>query len=142
MMGLRIAKSILITLLFLTTTSCTYCIASDAEDNFTLGSALTKLTAAVESAVRYDDPPLMLNDLELLQFSTKHDPTLLEPFSGYALKTFVQNRHAVVLVCDKLGKHALLEDAGCTSPLDKHLWKEQLDRPCDFTIKLGEICQD
>lgn len=142
MTEIRRFKSIFVILLMLTTTGCTCCIASDVEDNYTLGSALTKLTAAVESTVRYDDPPPKLNDLELLQLSTKHDPTLLEPFSDYVLKTFVQNRHAIVLVCDKTGKYAMLEDGGCTSKLDKHLWKEAPEANCSFTIKLGEICQD
>ena len=139
---IKIAKRILISFLFISTTGCTCCIANDAEDNYTLGSALTKLTAAVESAVRYDNPPPGLNDFELLQFSTKHDPQLLEPFSGFVLKTFVQNRHVIVLVCDKFGKYAKLEDAGCTSPLDRNLWKERSEMPCGFTIKLEEICQD
>lgn len=135
-------KSILITLLIITTTGCSCCIASDAEDNYTLGSALTKLTAAVESAVRYEDLPMGLNDFELLQFATKHDQQLLEPFSEYVLKTLVQNRHVDVLVCDKSGKYAKLEDAGCTSQLDRHLWKENPEIPCYFSIKLNEVCQD
>lgn len=142
MTKLSLCKSILITLLIITTTGCTCCIASDAEDNYTLGSALTKLTAAVESAVRYENPPPRLNDIELLQFATKHDSQLLGPFSGYVVKTLVQNRHVDVLVCDKSGRYAKLEDAGCTSQLDRHLWKEQPEMPCNFSIKLEEICQD
>lgn len=142
MITINLCKSIIFTLLIITTTGCTCCIASDAEDNYTLGSALTKLTAAVESAVRYEDLPPGLNDIELLQFATKHDQQLLEPFSEYLIKTHVQNRHVDVLVCDKSGKYAKLEDAGCTSQLDKLQWKMQPELPCSFSIKLEETCQD
>jgi hypothetical protein len=141
MVSMKIAKSILILLFLVITTGCTCCIASDAEDNYTLGSALTKLSAAVESSVQYDAPPPGMKDLELLQFSTKHDPKLLEPFSEYLLKTLVQNGHAIVLVCDRLGTKAILEDAGCTSVLDRNAWKGNIENPCDFVVNLAEVCQ-
>lgn len=142
MKAIKIVQSVIVTSLFISVTGCTCCIANDAEDNYTLGSALTKLSAAVEATVQYDEPPPGLNGLELLQYSTKHDPKLLEPFSGYLLKTLVKNGHAAVLVCDKSGEYAKLEDAGCTSQLDKHPWKEQPQQSCNFSLNLEEICQE
>jgi hypothetical protein len=140
MMAIRLVNSILLLLVFITTTGCTCCIASDAEDNYTLASALTKLSAAVEATVRYDEPPPGLNDFELLKLATKEDPKLLEPFAGYQIKTLVQNKHAAVLVCDDAGKVALFEDAGCTSQMDRNHWKNDSKTPCTFSIKLDEVC--
>jgi hypothetical protein len=45
-------------------------------------SALTKLSAAVESTVRYKNPPTGLDDRELLALSTRHDPALLDNFKA------------------------------------------------------------
>ena len=75
-------------------------------------SALTKLSAAVESTVRYKNPPTGLDERELLTLSTRHDPALLDNFKGYTIRVLRQSRHSVVLVCDATGSRALLEDAG------------------------------
>jgi len=82
---------------------------------FTLASALTKLTTAVESKVRFENAPTNLNDRELLQLATEHDPGLLDPFTEYLLKAVNQNNYAIVLICSNDSMKALLEDAGCTS---------------------------
>jgi len=108
---------------------------------YVLGSALTKLSASVEATVRYEDPPQGINDKELLALSTKHDPGLMESFADYTLRVSRQDGHAVVLVCDKDGKIGLLEDAGCSSEMDKHLWKEDPPKPCEFTITVRDVCQ-
>ena len=34
----------------------------------------------------------------------------------------------------------LLEDAGCSSELDRHLWKEEPSKRCEFTVKVQEAC--
>lgn len=105
-----------------------------------LGSALTKLSSTVESTVRYKNPPVGISDSDLLILSTQHDPRILEPFSDYTIRVLNQDRHAVVLVCNKEGKSALLEDAGCSPELDKHLWKEQPSVPCQFSLSTSIIC--
>ena len=48
----------------------------DREEMYIKASALTKLSAAVESTVRYKNPPPGLNDRELLTLATRHDPAL------------------------------------------------------------------
>jgi hypothetical protein len=53
-----------------------------------------------------------------------------------------QDGHAVVLVCDKDGKIGLLEDAGCSSEMDRHLWRENPPEPCEFTVKAQEACPE
>lgn len=121
---------------FVFCSGCTFCIAGDQEDMFTLASALTKLTTAVESKVRFENAPVDLKDKGLLQLATQHDPGLLEPFAEYLLKAVSQNSHAVVLVCTNDGMKALLEDAGCTSRMDMHWWRDQPDRPCEISQNL------
>jgi hypothetical protein len=105
-----------------------------------LGSALTKLSSAVESTVRYKEMGADLPDDKLLILSTKHDPGLLEPFQGYTLRVLRQNGHTAVLVCTEEGLTALLEDAGCTARMDQHRWREQPVPPCEFTLDLDKVC--
>jgi hypothetical protein len=111
----------------------------DAEEMYIRASALTKLSAAVESAVRYKNPPSDLEEQELLVFSTRHDPVLLENFKGYKIRVLRRERHSVVLVCNATGARALLEDAGCTGPMDRARWKEQ-PQPCEFSINTASVC--
>ena len=113
---------------------------SNDEDMYTLASALTKLSASVESTVRYKDPPQNLSDSELLDLATRHDPRLLQPFTGYTLRVLREEHHAIVLVCTKDGTHALLEDAGCTGELDVHLWQNKPQPACEFTLTVRQAC--
>ena len=128
--------------LLVASTGCTVNRAAKAEMMYVLGSALTKLSASVEATVRYENPPEGIGDKELLDVSTKHDPGLMDPFAEYGLWVSRQDGHAVVLVCDKDGKVGLLEDAGCSSEMDRHLWKEYPTKPCDFTVKAKEVCPE
>ncbi|SEK60395.1 hypothetical protein [Nitrosovibrio tenuis] len=110
-----------------------------SDEMYIKASALTKLSAAVESTVRYKNPPPDLSDSELLALATRHDPILLENFKNYKVKVQRQDRHSVVLICDATGTHALLEDAGCTGPMDRARWIGKPE-PCDFSINVGKIC--
>ncbi len=130
---LGIVSSVIVIGTFTFCCGCTMCLAGEQEEMFTLASALTKLTTAVESKVRFENTPTDLNSQKLLQLATQHDPGLLNPFSEYVLKTANQNRHAIVLVCTADGMKALLEDAGCTSKMDMHWWRDQPDRPCEIS---------
>lgn len=120
---------------------CAHCIANDSESMFKLASALTKLSSAVESTVNLDNPPPGISDSELLVISTKHDPRLLEPFNDYYLRVLSQEQHSIVLVCTKDRKRGLLEDAGCSSKLDMHLWRDQPGNNCDFTLSPSSVCR-
>lgn len=122
------------------TIGCTCSIADDSDNMLPLASALTKLSATVESAVRYKNPPTGISDADLLILSTQHDPRILEPFSSYTIRVLNLDRHAVVLVCNKDGNIALLEDAGCSPELDKHQWKESTPIPCKFSLSPNIIC--
>jgi hypothetical protein len=111
----------------------------DPEEMYMKASALTKLAAAVESTVRYKNPPPEFNDQELLMLATRHDPALLDNFKGYTVRVLRQARHSVVLVCDTPGARALLEDAGCSGPMERHHWMGKPE-PCEFTINTAEVC--
>lgn len=111
----------------------------NAEEMYVKASALTKLSTAVEGVVRYENPPETLSDQELLQLSAEDDITLLEPFNGYVLKVNREFQHAIILVCNADGTKGLLEDAGCTAAIDKHLWQES-NATCDFTLQSDSLC--
>lgn len=111
----------------------------DSEEMYIKASALTKLSAAVESTVRYKNPPPELDENELLKLATRHDPILLENFKDYKIRVLRNDRHSVVLVCDVTGTHALLEDTGCSGPMDRNRWMEK-PAPCDFSIDTKAIC--
>jgi hypothetical protein len=142
MINKPVLQGIALWFLLMASVGCTVSRAAETEKMYVLGSALTKLSASVEAIVRYENPPEGISDKELLELSTKHNPGLMEPFADYTLHVSCQDKHAVVLVCDKGGKAGLLEDAGCSSEMDRHLWKEDPPKPCDFTVKAKEVCPE
>ena len=85
------------------------------------------------------DPPPELRDRQLLTLATQHDPILLDNFKGYTVRVLRQSRHSVVLVCDATGTRTLLEDAGCSGPMDRHQWMGKPE-PCEFTIDTAALC--
>ena len=137
-----VIQSIALWFILLASAGCTVSRAAEAEKMYVLGSALTKLSASVEATVRYENPPEGIGDRELLALSTKHDPGLLETFADYTIWVSRKDGHAVILVCDKAGKVGLLEDAGCSSEMDKHLWKENPPQLCEFTAKVKDVCPE
>lgn len=136
------SKSVLIGCIFVVSffmfLACAHIGTSADEEMYILGSALTKLSSAVESTVRYKAPPTELSDLDLAVLSTKHDPKLLDSFANHRIRILKENRHAIVLICSK-SDQGLLEDAGCTAKLDKHLWKNS--NPCEFTLTVRSVCK-
>lgn len=104
----------------------------------TLGSALTKLSSAVDVTVAYEDLPEGISDRELLIQATRHDPELLRRFDGYRLRVLHQDSYAVLLVCSETDDRALLEDVACTAPMDRHAWREKT--PCEFTLRDSRLC--
>jgi hypothetical protein len=114
--------------------------AHDTEAMLVQASALTKLAAAAESAVRYKRAPENLADRALLQWASAHDPALLAPFARNTLKVLREGRHAIVLMCSEDGKIALLEDAGCSARLDRQRWRDAPGAPCAFTLTPATAC--
>jgi hypothetical protein len=109
------------------------------EAMLTQASALTKLSSAMESLIRYGQPQPGLDDATLLAEGTREDPALMTPFAGFKVRVLNKDRHAVVLVCTKDGQRALLEDAGCTGKMDVHHW-ELAAAPCEFSVSVANAC--
>lgn len=111
-----------------------------SERMYSLASALTRLTAAVESAVRYKNVPSEAGDDMVLELATRHDRALLTPFERYRVRIQRQGHDAVVLVCGRKHDVRLLEDAGCSAKLDRHHWRSSEPLPCEFTLDVAVAC--
>lgn len=135
----RLFVGCLLSLLILT--SCFAANSINPDVLYEKASELTKLSTVVESTVRYKNPPDNLSDDELLKLATQHDPVLLDRFSDFKVRVFQENKHSITLICTKDGARGLLEDAGCTTEMDRHLWQSETPpAPCEFSLKIEEIC--
>lgn len=110
------------------------------DDPALLARDLQKLSAAMESYMLYAHRPPGASEELLLAEGTRDNPRLLEAFSGYRLRLAREQPRALLMVCTKDGKQALMEDVGCTPKLDKRLW-EQGNAPCEFTLEIKDACQ-
>lgn len=73
-----------------------------------------------------------------LENATQHDKRLLDQvFSNYELKVQYQNPYAVLLICSKDGRSAIMEDAGCSARIDRQVTSPA---PCEFTLKVTHGC--
>lgn len=136
-----IGKTVLVALSFLLFSGCCHCRAYDQEEMMPLAASLTKLSTAVEGYVRYKQLPADISGEELLDLVKKDNSRLIEQFQDFNVRVLAQDKHAIVLICTKDGKQGLLEDAGCTAPLDRHLWEAEPIVPCEFTLKASEVCK-
>lgn len=79
------------------------------------------------------------SDEQILKEATRRDERLMAPeFKPYTLRVDYQNPYAVILLCSKDGKQAIMEDAGCSAVLDR-----QVNQPatCEFTLTVNQVCQ-
>ncbi len=132
-----------VTIIFITTVTLVGCRDSNAMDPeamLRLASALTKLSAAVESTCRYKNPPEGLRDAGLIELAIRHDPAISRPFHDYVVRGKCEARHGFVLICTKEDGRALLEDTGCSARLDAHLWQAESPKACEFTVKVEQAC--
>jgi hypothetical protein len=124
------------------TLAATACLEDGRNSNEAMlikAAQLTKLSTAVESTVRYKNPPPDLGEQGLLRLATQHDPQLLANFTGYKVRVLAKDRHSVVLVCTEDGRRGLAEDAACTVALDRQLW-QNAQQPCEFTMDPATVC--
>lgn len=128
---------------------CLYCLCGTTGCSFfstqpkrgTLAAKMMNLSAAVESYFSgLAGPPLGMEDKEILELATEHDDELLaREFKRYPLKVDYQAGHAVLLLCNKDGDRALMEDVGCSAALDRKAFDQKL--PCAFTLKVNAACE-
>ncbi len=112
--------------------------AQDAADVAPLASALTKLSRALDAAA-HAPRHAALDGQGLLDVVRTRDPVLMKAFAGNVVWARRDGGDSIVLVCDAGGRQALLEDAGCTAPLDVQHW--QGFRQCAFTLDPAAVCR-
>lgn len=117
------------------------CAAPDpAQQMYARASALTKLSSAVEAVVVFRKPSPAMSDGELLRLSAADMPAVLQAFEPYDVRVLRHGEAVVLLVCEKAGGRAVLEDASCTARLDRHHWRDAPAAACEFTLRLPQAC--
>ncbi len=81
-------------------------------------------------------PPDAIDDQVFNALGSSRKSELLAPFTGYDLKARIQDKHAVILLCNKKGE-GLLEDATCTARLDS---LRPPASPCKFMLDVKRVC--
>jgi hypothetical protein len=122
-------------------TACASYTSSRETEMYTKASQLTYITRAV---VAYNGADrLSLDDSELVTKATVHDQSLLEGFGQNTFRTkWLNPSTAVVLLCNSDGTQALIEDVSCRAEdVERHLWKESPNAPCQITIKDLGFCR-
>jgi hypothetical protein len=114
---------------------------NEREMNY-LGSALTKVSAAVDAKVRYEPSLEKASSEDLLKSVAKDDPQLMRNFDGRVLRVLVTGEDSAVLLCESGPGRALLEDVGCTAKLDIHRWTMSGTQKCEFTLNPKQTCAD
>ncbi|HEY5993353.1 MAG TPA: hypothetical protein VIU46_02015 [Gallionellaceae bacterium] len=111
----------------------------DADERGQLSTEMVNLSPAVETYFLDHPRTAAVSDAAILEAATQHDKSLLAPeFQHYLLKVQYQNPYAVVLLCSKDGKRAIMEDAGCSARLDRQVTHPA---PCEFTLRVSNGCQ-
>src|SRR6185369_13934596 len=129
---------ILFTSMFLAACAAPIVAAPDAEERGRLSTKMVNLSSAVDTYFGDKTKIPTGNDVTILQNATTHDKRLLDPvFEPYLLKVQYQNPYAVLLLCSKDGKRAIMEDAGCSARLDRQIIQ---DAPCEFTLHVIKGC--
>lgn len=113
--------------------------APDAKEQDRLSTKMVNLSSAVDTYFADLSKAPTDSDATILQNATRHDKRLLAPeFEPYLLKVQYQNPYAVLLLCSKDGKRAIMEDAGCSARIDRQVIQ---DLPCEFTLHVSKGCK-
>lgn len=112
--------------------------APDNEERGRLSTKMVNLSEAVDTYFAGIPKAPTDSDSIILQNATRHDKRLLATeFEHYVLKVQYQNPYAVLLLCSKDEKMAIMEDAGCTARLDRQITNVA---PCEFTLHINQGC--
>jgi hypothetical protein len=104
-------------------------------------SALNKLAAALESAVRYRNAPEWLTEDQLKAFAWREHPVQRDVFKYLQVRVRRQDKDSSMLVCTANGRYALWEDAGCSEKPDLRHWSEPRRVACEFRLDLAKACR-
>lgn len=115
----------------------TACNGQSSDDLAPVATALTRIAEAVAAAA--DDPAYdHLRGDDLLQAAVSHDRSLMRQLNDYRVFVRREGRATSVLVCDRSGSRALLEDSGCTMQVDA---PNRRGQPCSFSLPLDRVCR-
>lgn len=133
----HISKNLILVLML---SACATSIAAGPsdEERGRLSTHMVNLSSAVDTYFAGLSEVPTDNDADILNKATEHDSRLLAPeFKSYLLKPQYQSPYAVLLLCSKDGRQAIMEDAGCSASIDRQV---TYDAPCEFTLHVTEGC--
>lgn len=124
-------------LFFIFISVLTGCVSKgiEIEDISQKRALIPKLTGKVKAGILEG----ISNNDELLVFIKEEFPETVNKFSEYSI--FIKNEKgtAVVLMCNKEGTKALIEDASCLGSVEgSSLFKKEL--PCEFQLDINDVC--
>ena len=134
-------RTLLMLAIVLLSGACTSSIVAvpDNEERGRLSVKMVNLSSAVDTYFVDLLQAPSDSDANILLNATRHDTSLLAPeFERYMLKVQYQSPYAVLLLCSKDGKVAIMEDAGCSARLDRQIMHAA---PCEFTLHVVQDCQ-
>jgi hypothetical protein len=107
-------------------------------DRGELSSRMVELSRVVDTYFSTLSVPPTENDQEIISKAVENTTGSVDPmFNNYQLHVQYQQHFAVLLLCDKDNKHALMEDAGCSAGIDRQIRKPA---DCKFTLQVTKGC--
>ncbi|MGZ5052928.1 MAG: hypothetical protein ACXWF8_09740 [Methylobacter sp.] len=119
----------------------TACVGSvvEVKERQVLSDKMVNLSSAVDSYFSDLAEAPIDSEINIIRSATRRDPRLFGPeFQPYLLKVQFQNPYAVLLLCSKDGSQAIMEDAGCSTRLDRQVNQAA---PCEFTLHVTQNCR-
>ena len=115
------------------------CQANDnkSEIMYDYDSRLKTIASGVDGLVKFGDGQSLSKD-ELLLKAVNGKTELLQFPEGYSLSVRIIGNDSEIMLCNNEG--ALIEDTGCTAKSDLHHWQSATVVPCEFTLKLSDLC--
>jgi hypothetical protein len=120
--------------------SCSQTGTGEHEDLQKARGAMRNLSKTMQACYRFEDPPAGLQDRELLEYCTRHNPGLRDFYENFTVKFKFDQDYAVVLVCSQDGERWVMEDLSCTGEMDSPPLDNEPARPCEFSLSVGGVC--
>lgn len=134
---MKIKLSYIVSILFVATISgCAHNTTPKQEEMYEKSAHLTKLTRKVQVAINAN----INNPEDLYTYVSQKFPETMAFFLDYTILMKNDNGFAVVLMCDKEQRKALLEDTVCEARVEgDNLYQSNL--PCAFHLNIKSICK-
>lgn len=122
----------------MTLASCAW--AGEDDRMYEMAARAAQVARAVHYTARSPAIAPELDGEALVARASVNDPATLAALADFHVTARRQGKASVVLVCDKARTQALLEDAGCTQPVERHRWQESPRGACAFTVDPASVC--